>query len=154
MPTTRFRVMLWSVRQAYFRDVLFAGAAATVLSGIPSTLWALLRGEDVTEATRAAGAMLLPAASSLPSLVVAAAVVHTAISFFWAALLVRVLPRRHVIASAIAAALIVGLIDLKLIAPAFFPEVAALPFLPQMADHAMWGAALGVALAYRWRERG
>jgi hypothetical protein len=139
------------VRQAYLRDLLWAGAAATVFGGIPSTLWALARGDDVTEATRAAGAMLVPADSSFVALFAAAAVVHTAISFFWTAILVRVLPRRHVMAGAVGAALVIGVVDLKLIAPFFFPEVAALAFLPQMADHAMWGATLGVVLAYRWR---
>jgi hypothetical protein len=141
------------VRQAYLRDLLWAGAAATVFSGIPSTLWALARGDDATEATRAAGAMLVPADSSFVALLAAAAIVHTVISFFWAAILMRVLPRRHVMPGAIGAALMIGVLDLKLIAPLFFPEVAALAFLPQMADHAMWGAMLGAVLAYRWRGK-
>ena len=141
------------MRESYLRDLFWAGTAATVVSGIPSTLWAWVRGDDVTEAIRAAGAMLLPADSSFGALFAAAAVVHTAISFFWAAILVRALPRRRVILSALVAALVIGIIDLKLIAPVFFPEVAALPFLPQMADHAMWGAMLGAVLAYRWRPK-
>ena len=133
----------------YFTDVLVAGGAATLLSGLPSTLYAFLRHEDISEATRAAGAMLISPGSSMLELFAAAAVVHVAISFFWAALLVAFLPKRRVALWAIVAAVAIGLLDLRVIAPLFFPEVARLSFWPQMADHVMWGACLGVALAWR-----
>ena len=135
--------------RAYAWDVFIAGSAATVLSGIPSTLYALLRHEDVSEATRAAGAMLIPAGSSMLALFGAAALVHVTISFFWASLLVRFLPRAHVVLWAVAASIAIGVLDLRVIAPLFFPEVARLDFWPQMADHVMWGASLGLALAWR-----
>jgi hypothetical protein len=138
---------------AYWRDVLAAGWIATLVSGTPSTLYALLTGNDMTEATRAAGAMLVSASSSMPVLFLAAAVAHTSISFFWAAILVRILPRRHVVPWATAAAALIGVLDLRLIAPAFFPEVANLDFAPQMADHLMWGASLGWVLARRGRRQ-
>jgi hypothetical protein len=67
---------------AYASDLLVAGLAAALLSGIPSTLYALVTGTDVTEATRAAGAMLIPASSTIPALFAAAAVAHLTISFF------------------------------------------------------------------------
>jgi hypothetical protein len=134
-------------------DLAVAGGAATLFSGIPSTLYAFLRHEDISEATRAAGAMLITPGSSMLELFAAAAVVHGCVSLFWAALLVRVLPRRHVVLWAIAAAVAIGLLDLRVIAPALFPEVARLAFWPQMADHVMWGASLGAALAYRSRYR-
>jgi hypothetical protein len=133
----------------YCGDLIVAGGAATLLSGVPSTLYALLRREDLSEATRAAGAMLISPGSSMLDLFEAAAVVHVAVSFFWAALLVRFLPRRHVVLRAIVAAVTIGVLDLRVIAPLMFPEVARLAFWPQMADHVMWGASLGVALALR-----
>jgi hypothetical protein len=46
--------------------------------------------------------------------------------------------------SALAASVAIALVDLRLIAPALFPEVAALEFWPQLADHLMWGACVGV----------
>ena len=137
----------------YLTDLLVAGGAATLLSGLPSTLYALYRREDVSEATRAAGAMLISPASSMLELFQAAAVVHVAVSFLWAAPLVRFLPARHVVIGAIAGAIAIGVFDLRVIAPLMFPEVARLAFWPQMADHAMWGASLGVALAWRRTRR-
>jgi hypothetical protein len=137
------------LRSRYVGDVLAAGIAATLFSGLPSTIVALVRHEDVSEATRAAGAMLISPASSMLELFEAAAIVHVTISFFWAALLVRLLPRRHVIIAAIAAELAIGVFDLRVVAPLLFPEVARLALWPQMADHAMWGLCVGVALASR-----
>jgi len=145
--------MSYQKNNAYWGDLLAAGWTATLVGGAPSTLYALATGGDPLEATRAAGAMLLPASSGAKELVLAAAVVHVCVSFFWAALLVRFLPRRRVIPWATAAATIVGLIDLRLIAPVFFPEVADLALGPQMADHLMWGASLGWVLARRRRIR-
>ena len=134
-------------------DLLIAGSVAALVSGLPSTLFALATGGDVTEATRAAGAMLIPASSSFRELFLAAAVVHTAVSFFWAAILVLILPRARVMLWASVAALAIGLFDLLVIAPLFFPEVADLSLGPQMADHLMWGASLGWVLARRWPRR-
>ena len=45
------------------------------------------------------------------------------------------------------AAAVIAMVDLRLIAPKFFPEVAALPFWPQFAHHVMWGACFGFVLA-------
>ncbi|HYC48201.1 MAG TPA: hypothetical protein VED01_22230 [Burkholderiales bacterium] len=134
-------------------DLLYAWIAATLLSGIPSTVHALVTGGDPLEATRAAGAMLAPAQSALPKLLLAAALVHATVSLFWAAVLLAVLPRRHVVLWAILAAALIGVLDLRIIAPVFFPEVAALSFWPQFADHVMWGACIGVTLAFRYKRR-
>jgi len=57
---------------------LYAWLLATLLSGIPSTAYALLTGGDAMEATRAAGAMV-----GRPDSVLAAAAVHLAVSTFW-----------------------------------------------------------------------
>jgi hypothetical protein len=138
-------------RARVFRDLFYAWLAATALSGIPSTLYAFLTGGDVTEATRAAGAMLIAAESSMTRLFLAAAVVHSLVSAFWAAILFFILPRRHMLLWALIASAAIGMLALLVIAPRLFPEVAALAFWPQMADHLMWGACLGGVL--QWRSR-
>jgi hypothetical protein len=135
------------------RDLLYAWLLATLLSGIPSTAYALLSGGDPTEATRAAGAMLMRAEASFPKLFAAAAVVHAAVSLFWAWLLWWFLPSRRTTLWAVAASAAIALLDLRLIAPAFFPEVAALDFWPQFADHLMWGACVGLTLEYRCKRK-
>ena len=131
------------------RELLWAWLAATLLSGLPSTGWAFLSGGDPLEATRAAGAMLLPREIETPPLLLAAAIVHPLVSLFWALVLWFALPRRHVALSALAASAAIAFLDLRVIAPAFFPEVAALEFWPQFADHLAWGASYGVTLALR-----
>lgn len=99
--------------------------------------------------TLAAGAMLLPHESSPLKLALAAAIVHPTVSLFWALIVARVLPGRRTTLWAIAASLAIGVFDLRVIAPVFFPSVAALDFWPQMADHAMWGATFGLVLQRR-----
>jgi hypothetical protein len=128
------------------RDLFQAWLVATVFSGLPSTLHALVTGADPLEATRAAGAMLLPAATGTWTLVAAAAIVHPAVSAFWAAVFGLLLPRPGVALWAVIGSAAVALLDLLVIAPLFFPAVAALPFWPQLADHLMWGALLGGTL--------
>jgi hypothetical protein len=139
--------------RGYLGNLLVAGTAATLFSGLPSTLYALALHEDLSEAMRAAGAMLISPASSMLQLFEAAAIVHVAVSFFWAAVLVGILPQRYVLGASVVAALAIGVLDLRVIAPLCFPEVAKLAFWPQMADHAMWGACIGVALKWRRRRR-
>ena len=123
------------------RALVYAWLLATVLSGIPSTLYALLTGDDPLEATRAAGAMI-----GLPGSIAAAALVHAAVSLFWSFVLWCVLPYRHGMFWALAASAGVAILDLRLLAPVFFPEVAALDFWPQFADHLAWGVCVGFAL--------
>jgi len=127
------------------RELLYAWLLATVLSGIPSTAYAILTGRDPLEATRAAGAMI-----GLPGSIVAAALVHASVSFFWALVLWLALPYRRPIFWALVASAAIAILDLRVIAPTFFPEVAALQFWPQFADHLMWGACVGFAFE-RWR---
>jgi hypothetical protein len=134
-------------------DLARAWLAATLLSGLPSTAWTFATGGDPLEATRAAGAMLLPHETTTWKLVAAAAVVHPIVSLFWALVLWRLLPRRATLEWALLAAVLIGLIDLKVIAPAFFPAVAALDFWPQMADHLMWGALFGLTVQRGSRGR-
>jgi len=126
------------------RALLYAWLLATLFSGIPSTLYALLTGGDPLEATRAAGAMV-----SRSNLIGAAALVHATISLFWALVLWLALPYRNTMLWALLASAAIAILDLKMIAPVFFHEVAALEFWPQFADHLMWGACVGFALARR-----
>jgi hypothetical protein len=134
------------------RDLLIAWLVATVFSGAPSTLHALATGGDPAQATFAAGRMLVDSASPVV-LFAAAAIVHPVISAFWTAVAAVALPARHTLFWAIAFAAAIGMLDLLLIAPRWFPEVAALAFWPQMADHLMWGACLGGTLHALGRRR-
>jgi hypothetical protein len=129
------------------RAFFYAWLAATVFSGIPSTVYALLTGRDVLEATRAAAAMLPLTGNVL----IDAALVHGAVSLFWAFVLALLLPVRDLVAWAVVASAAIALLDMRLIAPLLFPEVAALDFWPQLADHLMWGLCFGTVL--RWSER-
>jgi hypothetical protein len=135
------------------RDLLVAWAAATLFSGLPSTLHALATGADVLEATRAAGAMLVGPDRTLAALIAAAALVHPAISLFWTWIFGRLLPRRRVAPWAVLGSAAVAVLDLRVIAPPLFPTVAALPFWPQFVDHLMWGACLGLTLQVRQSRR-
>lgn len=134
-------------------DVLWAWLVATLFSGLPSTLHAFFTRADPLEATRAAAAMWGGAAGDLPHVLFNAALVHGGVSFFWAVVLSTLLPARWTVWWAVAAAAVIALIDLKLIAPVFFPAVAALAFGPQLLDHLMWGLCLGLTLELRRRRR-
>jgi hypothetical protein len=133
------------------RSVALAWMAATLFSGAPSTLHALATRGDPLEATWAAGHMLLDSGSP-GALLAAAAIVHCAVSAFWALVAATVLPRRHTLLWALGFSAAVGAFDLLLVAPQWFPSVAALSAGPQMADHLMWGACLGGVLQ-AWQPR-
>ena len=128
------------------RELTAPWLAATFLSGAPSTVYALLTGGDPLEATRAAGAMLMPRTSPLPALLAAAAVVHATVSLFWTLVFGWALPRRRLLIWSVLGSAAVAVLDLRVIAPAIFPSVAVLAFWPQFADHLMWGACFGLTL--------
>ena len=128
------------------RELLYGWLLATLLSGIPSTLHALFTGGDPLEATRAAGAMV-----GRPDSIAAAAAVHGSVSLFWAVILWLSLPRTYTALWSLLASAAIAVLDLRIIAPLFFPEVAALAFWPQFADHLMWGAS--AALGFRYGRR-
>jgi hypothetical protein len=137
--------------QRYWADCAWAGGAAALLSGIPSTLYAWLAGGDVLEATRAAGAMLIPATSSVPALVAAAAVVHLAVSAFWTLILVAALPGRYTTSWSVLALAVIAFVSLRIVGR-FFPGISALAFWPQFADHIAFGLTLGLVLQARWKR--
>jgi hypothetical protein len=125
------------------KRLLATAVAAGVLSGAPSTLAALVRGEDPLAATRAAGT-LVPGRRERPS-VVAGVAVHAALALWWTAVLTTGLRRLHggVLAGAVGGAAIAAL-DLGILARRY-PTVRALPQAPQWADHLAFGAVVGAA---------
>jgi len=104
------------------------------------------------EATRAAGAMLIPASSTDRELFFAAALAHAGVSLFWTLVLVRWLPHRHTLMWALVALACLAVLDLRVIGR-LFPEIFALPFWPQFADHLAFGAVLGGVIEYRRKHR-
>jgi hypothetical protein len=108
--------------------------AGAVLSGVPSTAYALLRGDDVLEGARAAGSILLRNERRTSALLVAATAVHATVSLGWALVLARVLPRRRPFTEASLAALGIAALDLGVIGRRI-PRIRALALLPQLADH-------------------
>ena len=118
---------------------------AAALSGVPSTAWALLTGDDPLRAARAAGT-LVPGRRDRPGLV-AGAIAHVAVSAFWTAVATLVARRRRLgpFSGALGGAAIAAL-DLGFVAPRRYPAIAALPQGPQWADHLAFGALLGWAL--------
>ena len=80
-----------------------------------------------------------------PGSIAAAALAHASVSLFWAAVLW--LTKIRALLWTLLASAAIAVLDLRIIAPAFFPEVAALAFWPQFADHLMWGAC--AALGFR-----
>lgn len=131
-------------------DALAAGAVAAVVSGAPSTLWALSTGGDPLAATLAAGSVLLPRETRRGRLAAAAVPLHLALSFGWAVVLERTLPRRHEVAAGAAAGVAIAALDLG-VAGRLFPRIRALPLLPQLADHVAYGLTVGYVLARRRR---
>jgi hypothetical protein len=117
--------------------VLRAAAWAAVLSGAPSTLHALATGRDPLAATAAAGSILLPRETSRVRLVAAAVPVHLAVSLGWTLALDRA-GVRTARAGALAG-LAIAALDLG-VAGRRFPRVRELPLVPQLADHALFGA--------------
>jgi hypothetical protein len=116
-------------------------------------MFALRTGGDVLEPTRAAAAMVISPRSELIELLAAAVVVHVSVSFFWAAILAYVLPPRRIILWSTLAAIAIAVFDLRVLGR-FFPDILALPFWPQLADHLAWGFTVGAVLDSRLRRRG
>ena len=130
------------------RSGLRAGVIAAVVSGIPSTLHALATGRDPLEATKTAGTLLLPHERRTGLLLAAAAPAHVAISVAWALLLARVLPRRRTILAGALAGAAIYVVDVQLVGRRV-ARLRALPQLPQLADHVLYGATVGALLRER-----
>ena len=130
------------------RDALLAGALASVLAGLPSTLHALTTGRSVLDAAAAAGSILLPNEDRTAVLLAAAVPVHLALSLGWAQVIVRLVPERRPVAGATACGLAIAALDLETIGRRF-PRIRALPQLPQWLDHLAYGATVGLVLRAR-----
>jgi hypothetical protein len=133
-------------------DVIAAGLAGAALSGLPSTAFALARGEDVLDGARAAGAMLLPGERRTGVLLAAAVPVHLVLSLGWAAVLAAIVPRRAEPAWGVLGGLAIAALDLGVIGRRI-GAIRALPQGRQWADHVAYGVAVGVTLQAR-RDHG
>ena len=122
----------------FTRSAVIAGA----LSGILSTVHALVTGRDPLEATRAAGTIVFHDHDDR-GLLVAGGLVHGVLTVAWTAVArPLVAGRRHRVAYGAALGLLIGSVDLA-IAEWRYPRVAQLPTLAQLADHAAFGALVG-----------
>ena len=129
-------------------DALPAGLVAAAVSGLPSTVIALARGDDVLDGARAAGALLLPRETRTLPLLAAAVPVHLALSLGWAVVLERVLPRGREPLGGVVAGLAIAALDLGVIGRRLAP-IRALPQPRQWVDHAAYGFAVGTVLSRR-----
>ena len=127
-------------------DIAFATAVASVVSGVPSTLHALVTGRGVLDSARAAGT-LVPGRLDRPGLI-AGGVVHGAVSAFWGLVLGWLLPRRHTVAWGALAGLGIAAISLPTVGRTR-PAIAALPQVPQWADNVTFGLVMGWLLSDR-----
>ena len=125
---------------------MFAALVAATASALPSTLIALASGGDPLAATIAAGSIVLPRETRRTRLVAAAVPVHLALSLGWTALLAQTPPRRRPGLAGATWGLAIAALDLGVIGR-HFARIRALPLLPQLADHAVFGATAGWALA-------
>jgi hypothetical protein len=116
-----------------------------VLSGAPSTLVTLARGEDLLESARAAGSILLGERAPAPLLLAAAVPVHLGLSVGWAAVLAATVPRGRELPASTAGGLAIAALDLLVIGRRF-PRIRALPQARQWADHLAFGLAVGTVL--------
>jgi len=133
-------------RRDVLGDALRAGLPAALLSGLPSTAYAVLRERDPLEATVAAGSILLPRERRRGRLLVAAIPVHLALSAVWTVAIAVVLPRRNPLAEGILAGLAIAALDLGVIGSRF-PRIRALETGPQIADHMAFGIIAAAGLA-------
>jgi hypothetical protein len=145
---------------------------AGLLSGLPSTVHALVIGRDPLAAARAAGNLLLPADAGSRALLFAGGIAHVALSLAWGTVLAVTVRRtslrpRAAHAAAVGGtppiprAMAVGLaggaaiaaLDLGLLAHGpigrRWPLIRALPVGPQVADHLAFGAIAGAVLRGR-----
>jgi hypothetical protein len=129
-------------------DALAAGLAGAACSAIPSTVWSLVRGDDVLEGGRALGAVLRPHERRTSVLLAAAAPAHVGISLGWAAVMAAVLPRRAEPAWGLVGGLGIAALDLGFIGRRL-PTIRALPQGRQWADHAAYGLTVGLVLRLR-----
>jgi hypothetical protein len=136
----------FSARRRDQRRVLEGAAVASLLSGAPSVTTALARGSVrsaiayAIDATRAVGTI---APSGRPGFVRGAAI-HTVISVAAAEVLAFTLPRDHAVAWGAVGGLLLGVINVGVIARRRYPAIAELALAPQIADNIAFGVVFAV----------
>jgi hypothetical protein len=133
-------------------DAVVAGAAAALVSGVPSTLHAILSGIDPLEASLAAGTLLLPDERRPSRLLPAAMTAHAGLSLGWAFVLAVSLPRRHPLPWSAVAGLGIAALDLGVVGRRL-PRIRVLPLLPQVLDHVAYATTVGCVLSRRRSAR-
>lgn len=123
------------------RRIMQATAAAALFSGAPSTLEALRRHReirpvvtDLRQATCAVGMLLPPGRPGF----IRGAIIHLGISVICGEGLARTLPETHSAGWGAGAGLTIGVINVGMIGR-HFPQIRALPFVPQLADNVAFG---------------
>lgn len=125
------------------RSLLRTACVAGVLSGVPSTVITLVRGESLLESTRAAGSLLGR------ETVAAGSAAHAGITLWWTAVLRAVLPRRQRLLWGAAAGGAIAALDLGVVGRRY-PALARLDPVPQVLDH----LAFGLTVAWLTTEPG
>jgi hypothetical protein len=138
--------------QRWLKRTLIAAILAGILSGIPSTTWAIVTGGDIWEATLAAGAALIGSDATFAQLLAAATVAHGGMSLFWAGVLCAILPKKWPVIGGTVAGVAIAVLDILVIGQAL-PSIRELAFLPQLADHMMFGAVVGAVVGWVGLER-
>ena len=134
------------------RDAIVAGAVASVLSGVPSTLHAIATRANPLEASLAAGTLLLPREGRASRLLPAAVAAHGALSLGWALAIAATLPRRHALAWSVAGGLAIAALDLGVVGRRY-PRIRALPLAPQVLDHVAFAVTVGRVVSRRRARR-
>jgi hypothetical protein len=134
------------------QDGVRAGIVAGLIGSLPSTTHAVATGVDPLAAATAAGSLLLPRERRTVPLVLASVPVHMGISIAWGVVLTALLPTRARVLSGALSGLVIAAVDLGVIGRRR-PRIRALPLLPQLADHIVFGATVG-GLLDRRRVRG
>jgi len=148
-----------SNHKSVFSDGLAAGAVAGAVSGVPSTLHALVTGRDPLAAAVAAGNLLIPACehpgARRRALLLAGGAAHIVLSIGWGTVLAMAVRRTSLppLAVGLAGGAAIAAVDLGLLAHGpvgrCWPLIRALPIGPQVADHLAFGAIAGVVLRRR-----
>ncbi len=134
-----------STSRHMLREGLRAAVPAALVSGLPSTVHAVLAGRDPLEPSVAAGSILAPREQRSLPLLAAAVPVHLALSAGWAVVLAGVLPRKRPLLEGTLAGLTIAAIDLGLVGRRY-PRIRALQTMPQVADHVAFGIVTALAL--------
>jgi hypothetical protein len=133
-------------------DAVVAGAAAAVLSGVPSTVHAIASGANPLEASLAAGTLLLGDERRRSRLLPAALAAHGALSLGWAIVLTAGLPQRRPLAWSALAGLAIAALDLGVVGRRY-PRIRALPLAPQILDHVAFATSVGFLVSRRRSRR-